>query len=113
MTITLRIEQRAPQTMTFSGCNSFPSITWGSSESQIQQFCLLTQPPSVKYASTVKKILFEKLPSTARCSSTYFTCDVGVDPNAIYAVMCRKTVLIPENDEESTHLGLRQYFYLQ
>ena len=39
--------------------------------------------------------------------------DVGVDLNAKYAIMCRKTVLIPENDEESTHSGLRQHFDLQ
>ena len=39
--------------------------------------------------------------------------DVGVDLNAKYAIMCRKTVLIPENDEESTHSVFRQYFDLQ
>ena len=39
--------------------------------------------------------------------------DVGVDLNAKYAIMCRKTVLISENDEESTHSCLRQHFDLQ
>ena len=39
--------------------------------------------------------------------------DVGVDLNAKFAIMCRKTVLIPENDEESTHSDLRQHFDLQ
>ena len=39
--------------------------------------------------------------------------DVGVDLNAKYAIMCRKTVIIPENDEETTLSGLRQHFYLQ
>ena len=38
---------------------------------------------------------------------SWFSCclymDVGVDLNAIYAIMCRKTALVPENDEESTH----------
>ena len=33
--------------------------------------------------------------------------DVGVDLNAKYAIICRKTVLIPEKNEESTHSGLR------
>ena len=28
--------------------------------------------------------------------------DVGVDRNAKYAIMCRKTGLLPENAEEST-----------
>ena len=31
---------------------------------QIRQFCLLTYPPSVTSVSSLKKILFEKLPST-------------------------------------------------
>ena len=33
---------------------------------------------------------------------------VGVDQNAKYAIMCRKTVLIPEDDEESTHSDIGQ-----
>ena len=39
--------------------------------------------------------------------------DVGVALNAKYAIMGRKTVLIPVNDEESTCPGLRQHFHLQ
>ena len=39
--------------------------------------------------------------------------DVGIDLNAIYAIMCRKTVIIPENDEESTHSGLRERYKLE
>ena len=39
--------------------------------------------------------------------------DVGADLNAKFAIMCRKTVLIPQNDEESTHSGLRQNFHLK
>ena len=31
--------------------------------------------------------------------------DVGVDINAKYAILYHKTVLIPENDEESTYSG--------
>ena len=37
--------------------------------------------------------------------------NVDLDLNAKYSIMCRKTVLIPENDEESTHSGLRQQFH--
>ena len=88
-----------------------------------------------KCSSSLKKTLFEKLPSIACCSSTHSTTypiyhvvnshlssvvawaglymDVGVDLNAKYAIMCRKTVLIPENDEESTHSGLRKHLHLQ
>ena len=36
--------------------------------------------------------------------------DVGVDLNAKYTIMCRKIVLVPENDEEYTLSGLWQYF---
>ena len=61
------------ETVTFSGCNVLSSIIWGSLEPQILQICLLTCPPNVKYASSLKKILFEKLPSTAYCSSTHST----------------------------------------
>ena len=39
--------------------------------------------------------------------------DVGVDLNAKYAIMCRKTVLIPENDEESTHSAPLAFVTLQ
>ena len=39
--------------------------------------------------------------------------NVGIGLNAKYAIMCRQTVLIPENDEESTHSDLRQHFLLQ
>ena len=39
--------------------------------------------------------------------------DVGVDLNAKYDVMCRKAVLINENDEESIHSSLWQHFHLQ
>ena len=35
--------------------------------------------------------------------------DIGVDLNGKYAIMSLKTVLIPENDEELTHSGFRQY----
>ena len=38
--------------------------------------------------------------------------EVEVDVNAKYAIMCRKTVLISEKDEESTHSGLWQHFHL-
>ena len=31
--------------------------------------------------------------------------DVGVDPNAKYAIMCRKTILIPEDNEEFDTFG--------
>ena len=34
--------------------------------------------------------------------------DVGIDLNAKYVIMCRKTVLILENYDESTHLGVWQ-----
>ena len=73
--------------VTFSGCNCLSSITWGFLETQIWQFC---------FASSMKKILFEKLPSC--CSNTR---ELGL--NAKYAITCRKTVLIPKNDEESTY----------
>ena len=39
--------------------------------------------------------------------------DVGVVLNAKYALTWRKTVLITDNDEESTHLVIRQHFHLQ
>ena len=39
--------------------------------------------------------------------------DAGVDLNAKYAIMCRKTVLIPKDDEELIHSVLRQYSHLQ
>ena len=39
--------------------------------------------------------------------------DVGVDRNAKFAITCRKTILIPENDEESAHSGIWQHFQLQ
>ena len=39
--------------------------------------------------------------------------DIGVVLNAKYAIMCRKTVLTPEDEEESTRLGLHQHFHLQ
>ena len=39
--------------------------------------------------------------------------DVDVDLNTKYVIMCRKTVLILENDEESPHLDLRQHFLLK
>ena len=48
-------------------------IIWRFSELEIRQFCLFTYPPSGKFASSLKNILFEKLPSTARCSSTHST----------------------------------------
>ena len=32
--------------------------------------------------------------------------DVSVDLNAKYAIMCRETILITENDEESATLSL-------
>ena len=57
----------------FSGCNGLSAITWELSETQIRQFCLLTYPSSVKCDSLVKKILLEKLLSTACCSSTRST----------------------------------------
>ena len=39
--------------------------------------------------------------------------DVGVDLNAKRPIMCRKTLIIPENVEELTHSVLRQHFRLQ
>ena len=36
-----------------------------------------------------------------------FITDAGIDLNAKYAIMCRKTVLIPENDKELTYSGIR------
>ena len=39
--------------------------------------------------------------------------DAGVDLNAEYAIMGRKIVLTPENDEELTHSRLRPHFHLQ
>ena len=39
--------------------------------------------------------------------------DVGADLNAKCAIMDRKTVLIPGNDEESPHSGLRQHFQIK
>ena len=73
MTITLRIVScslvvfeevrsnhtfgpKSNQTVTFSVCNGLSSITSGFSGSQIWQFCLLTYPPSVKFASPLKKM---------------------------------------------------------
>ena len=47
-------DQRAHQTLTFSGCN-------GSSDPQIRQICLLTNPPNVKSASLLKKNFFWKI----------------------------------------------------
>ena len=52
-----------------------------------------------------------QLASVVACASLYM--DVGVGLNAKYAIMCRKTVLIPQNDEESTHSDFRQHFRLQ
>ena len=39
--------------------------------------------------------------------------EVGEYLNAKYAIMCRKTILIPGNDEESTHQGMLQHFHLK
>ena len=39
--------------------------------------------------------------------------DVGADLDAKPAIMCRKTVLIPENDEESAQSGFRQHFHFR
>ena len=39
--------------------------------------------------------------------------NVGVYLNAKYAIRCRKTVVIPEDDEETTHSDLWQHFHLQ
>ena len=39
--------------------------------------------------------------------------NVDVDLNTKYAIMCRKTVLILQNNEESIHSAHRQYFHLQ
>ena len=47
--------------MTFSGCNGLSSITWGFSDPPLLQFCLLTYPPSVKTASSLKKNFVRKI----------------------------------------------------
>ena len=108
--------------VTFSGYNGLSSITWGFSQSQIRQFCLLTHPPSAKCLSLPKKILFEKLSSTAYdvmngqlisiVAWAKLYMGVGVYLNAQYAIMYPKTVLIPENDKQLTHSGLQQHFHL-
>ena len=49
-------DQTAHQTVAFSGCNGLFSITWGLSDPQIRQFYILTYPPSVNRASSLKKI---------------------------------------------------------
>ena len=79
--------QRAHQTVNFSRCNGLSSITWGFSDLRIRQFCFMTYQLSVKCASSLKKILSDKLPSITCCSSTHSTylglyMDVGVDLNA-------------------------------
>ena len=126
MTITLRIDGDSRSIVVFEELSSNytfepKSAPNSDSESKIWQFCLLTYPPSVKCTSSPKKILFEKLPSTACCSAPIPRINdvmngqltsviawaglymvVGVDLNAKYGIMCCKTVLIPENEEEST-----------
>ena len=85
--------------------------------------CFITEENSVRKI-TIHRLLFkhpfhvhiydvvnDKLASVVAWAELYM--DVGVDLNAKYAIKCRKTVLISENDEESTHSGLRQYFHLQ
>ena len=62
------------------------------SEPEIQQFCLLTYPPSVKCASSLKKIFFEKLPSTAFCWSTHFTYLRGCEWSAGFSCYVSRTV---------------------
>ena len=79
----------------------------------------------MKCALSLKNILVEKLPSTACCSNTHFTyllrCEWSIGFSCCVSwtlYECRfiskcKTVLIPENDENSIHSGLRQHFHLQ
>ena len=68
----------------------------------------------MKCASSLKKILFEGLPSTSiydvvngqLASVVVLYMDVGVDLNAKYAIMCHKTVLLPEDDESLATVSL-------
>ena len=48
-------------------------------------------------------VVYCQLASVVACAGFYM--DVDVDLNTKYAIVCRKTVLIPENDEESTHFA--------
>ena len=68
-------------------------------------------PPSVKCAYSVKKILFEKLPSTVCCTSIHSTYLNFVNGQLALVVTLAghyvdEGVVIPENNKELTHSSL-------
>ena len=56
--------QNPHHTVARCACNGFSWITRGFSAPQIQQFCVFTHQSSLKCASSLKMIFFEKLPTT-------------------------------------------------
>ena len=71
------------------------------------------RPPPVVQAPIprIYDIVNDPLASVVARAVLYM--DLGVDLNAKYVIMCRKLVLNPENDKESTFFGLRQHFHFQ
>ena len=59
----------------------------------------------------INNVVNGQLASIVASAGLYMDVDVFV--NAKYAIMYRKTVLIPEKGEELSHLALRQHFHLQ
>ena len=57
----------------------------------------------LKHPSSIYDVVNSQLASVVAWAGLYM--DVGGDLNAKYAIMCHKTVLIPENDKESAMLS--------
>ena len=76
------------------------------------KFCSKNCRPSPVVQALIPRIydvVNDHLNSVVAWAGLYM--DVGVDPNAKYALMCLKTVLNPENDEKSTCSGLWHHIH--
>lgn len=53
--------KNAHQTVTFCGCSGFSTVFLGFSQTQMWQFCFITNPPRWKWPSSLKIIFCKKI----------------------------------------------------